>query len=111
MVDSNDNIWICANQEDEIVRCGQDRQGDRQARRFRGHRSAGYCVRTADPGKLGLEPGRQMALRHKPDPVPAVCQCPVSRRSSRESNRLRLDVASEGLHRIRASGQDLAISG
>jgi hypothetical protein len=48
---------------------------------------------------VGVQPRRQVALRHELDPEPALC-------GHAGGNRLGLDAASSGLHRIRASVQD-----
>ena len=104
MIDPNDNIWICSNQEDEIVVVDKTGKVIAKLGDFEGIDPKGIAQRVPVSGKLGFQPGRQMALRVESDAVPAVCGC-------QSGDQLSLDVASQGLHRIRASGQDPAVSG
>jgi sugar lactone lactonase YvrE len=55
MIDRDDNIWICSNQEDEIVVVDKKGKGDRKARRLPGHRRGRHRARVAIPGEPGLQ--------------------------------------------------------
>ncbi len=51
MLDADDNLWVAANQADEIVVVNPERPRHRQARRFRRHRCAWRAGGTAVPGE------------------------------------------------------------
>jgi hypothetical protein len=111
MVDRDDNIWICANQEDEIVVVDKTGKVIAKLGDFGGIDPQGIARGLLTPGKFGLQSRRQVALRLELHPFPAVPQAVPPRESSVACNRLGLDVASPRLHRVCASGQDPAVPG
>src|SRR5208282_6923171 len=68
-----------------------------------GHRPERHRARVAVPGEPGLQQGRLDPLRVEPDLVPALC-------GRRPGDRLGLDIAGQGLHRLAASGHYPAVS-
>ncbi len=101
IVDRDDNIWICANQEDEIVVVDKTGKVIAKLGDFQGHRPQWHRARASIPGKPGLQQGRLDPLRLEPDAVPTVC-------GRRGGHRLALDPGGPGLHRLSASCQDPA---
>ena len=91
-IDRDDNLWVCANQEDEIVVIDTDREGDRQARRFQWHRPEGHRARVSIPGESCLQQRPLNPLCLESDVVPAVCDAVGSRRRSTRPGRSRLVV-------------------
>ena len=65
VLDANDNIWVAANQADEIVVVDPTGQGDRQARRLQWRREWSDAG-TAVSGKPRLQQGRRIAVGDQP---------------------------------------------
>ncbi len=107
MVDSDDNIWICANQEDEIVVVDKTGKVIAKLGDFGGIDPKGIARGLLFPASLAFSKDRKTLYRLELNPYPAICD----RQSSVEGDQLGLDVASPGLHRVPASGEDPAVPG
>jgi sugar lactone lactonase YvrE len=99
VVDTQDNLWICANQEDEIVIVDKAGKVIAKTWRLRRHRQKRCGERAAISGEPGPQPGPQDALCLKLGSEPAVCGRPGS-------NRLGVDASGTALQRVRDFRQD-----
>ena len=77
-IDRKDNLWVCANQEDDIIVLDKTGKVIAKLGDFNGINDDGIVTRSAFPGEPRLQQGRQDTLRIEPEFVPALCRRPGS---------------------------------
>ena len=86
-IDRKDNLWVCANQEDDIIVLDKTGKVIAKLGDFNGINDDGIVRGSAFPGKPSFQQGWQDTLRVEPDLVPALRRAPRQRWTRRGRSR------------------------